>query len=345
MKHFVPAWKEITDDPDVLDWVEHCHIEFIDNLPPIQKSGYKIIKFNDSESTIIDSEIKKLLSKGVIVESTNSEEEFVSSIFLRIKKNGLDYRIILNLKELNNFVVYQHFKMESLKSETDFMTQGCFMASIDIRDAYYTVSIAVEHQKYLKFAWRDKLYQYNCLPNGLASAARIFTKLLKPVFKVLRQKGHVSSSYIDDCYLQGESYGECHANVQDTVSLFQDVGLPIHDEKVLLIPSQTLTYLGFILNYITMTVKLTDGRKEKLKNACQKLAGKDQCTIQNLAEVIGLIVSSLPGVEYGPLHYRSLERDKTDALKENKGNFGASMTLYQNARENLYWWIANRYII
>ena len=52
-------------------------------------------------------------------------------------------------------------------------------------------------------------------------------------------------------------------------------------------------------------------------------------------------MSSLPGVEYGPLHYRSLERDKTDALKENKGNFGASMTLSQNARENLYWWIAN----
>ena len=27
--------KIITSDPDVLDWVEHCHIEFMDNAPPI----------------------------------------------------------------------------------------------------------------------------------------------------------------------------------------------------------------------------------------------------------------------------------------------------------------------
>ena len=46
----------------------------------------------------------------------------------------------------------------------------------------------------------------------------------------------------------------------------------------------------------------------------------ETCTIQNLAEVIGLIVSSLAGVVYGPLHYCSLERNKTDALRENKGH-------------------------
>ena len=46
----------------------------------------------------------------------------------------------------------------------------------------------------------------------------------------------------------------------------------------------------------------------------------ETCTIQNLAEVIGLIVSSLAEVVYGPLHYCSLERHKTDALKEKKGH-------------------------
>ena len=59
--------------------------------------------------------------------------------------------MILNLKELNKLIVYQHFKMDSLKTVTDLMTQGCFMASVDIKDAYYTVPIATEHQKYLKF--------------------------------------------------------------------------------------------------------------------------------------------------------------------------------------------------
>lgn len=90
-----------------------------------------------------------------------------------------------------------------------------------------------------------------------------------------------------------------------------------------------------------MTVQLSTERKGKLKNACQQLVEKDTCTIQNLAEVIGLIVSSLPGVEYGPLHYRNLERNKTDALRENKGNFRASMTLSPEARLQLHWWLSN----
>ena len=161
------------------------------------------------------------------------------------------------------------------------------------------------------------------------------------MFTILRKKGHLSSSYIDDCYLQGESYDECYDNVQDTVLLLQELGFPIHDEKSVLIPSQILTFLGFVLNSVTMTVQLTANRKEKLKNSCLKLVSKDQCTIQNLAEVIGLIVSSLPGVEYGPLHYRTLERDKTYALREHKGNFGASMTLSQSSKAELNWWIVN----
>ena len=97
-------------------------------------------------------------------------------------------RMILNLKELNKFVAYQHFKMDSLKCVTSLMTQGCYMASVDTKDAYYTVPVALEHQKYLKFTWKDKLYRYTCLPNGLASVPRIFTKHLKTVFKILRQK-------------------------------------------------------------------------------------------------------------------------------------------------------------
>lgn len=341
MQQFVPAWRDITDDPEVLDWVEHCHLEFVDDVSPVQELGYKVIKFNDTESAIIDSEIVKLLNKGVIVESTHSQGEFVSSIFLRLKKNGVDYRMILNLKELNRFIVYRHFKMDSLKTVTDLMTQGCFMASVDIRDAYYTVPIAIEHQKYLKFMWRDKLYQYTCLPNGLASAPRIFTTLLKPVFNVLRQKGYLSSLYIDDCYLQGASYGECYENVLETVMLLRELGFPIHEEKSVLVPSQVLTCLGFVLNSITMTVQLTDSRKEKLKNACLNLVNKENCTVQQVAEVIGLLVSSLPGVELGPLHYRSLERDKSNALRENKGNFGSSMTLSPSSRAELNWWITN----
>ena len=45
---------------------------------------------------------------------------------------------------------------------------------------YYSLPIAIEHQKYLKFFWKGVLYTFTCLPMGLSSSPRIFTKVMKP---------------------------------------------------------------------------------------------------------------------------------------------------------------------
>ena len=132
----------------------------------------------------------------------------MSNIILRKKKNG-SYRLILNLRGLNASIEYQQFKMESLTCAAQLMKKNCYMASIDLTDAYYTVPVAVEHRKYLRFLWRNRLFQYTCLPNGLASAPRYFTKLLKPVYSTLRSQGYLNVGYIDDSYLQGDSKTGC----------------------------------------------------------------------------------------------------------------------------------------
>ena len=86
--------------------------------------------------------------------------------------------MILNLKNLNLHVEYNKFKMDTLQSILKLVTSGCYMATVDLKDAYYSVPVAQEHRKYLRFIWRSKLYQYTCFPNGLSSAPRLFTKLM-----------------------------------------------------------------------------------------------------------------------------------------------------------------------
>ena len=51
------------------------------------------------------------------------------------------------------------------------------------------------------------------------------------------------------------------------------------------------------------------------------------------------MASGFPAVEYGPLCYRKLEKDKTIALSKNKGNFQASMTISKEAMTELRWWL------
>ena len=64
-------------------------------------------------------------------------------------------------------------------------------------------------------------------------------------------------------------------------------------------------------------------------------------SIQELAEVIGPLVSSFPGVLYGPLFYRQSEHDKTMTLRQNKGNYQACIKLLQESIAELQWWCNN----
>ena len=99
--------------------------------------------------------------------------------------------MILNIKTPNQYVEYNHFKMDSLISVINLMQKGCWMTSVDLQDAYYSCPIAKVHTKYLKFYWKGQYYQFVAFPNGLACCQRKFTKLLKPVFATLRKKGQV----------------------------------------------------------------------------------------------------------------------------------------------------------
>ena len=53
-------------------------------------------------------------------------------------------------------------KMDTLWTVIRMMKHNCYMASIDIKDAYYSVPIADTDQKYLKFEWWVTLYKFTC---------------------------------------------------------------------------------------------------------------------------------------------------------------------------------------
>ena len=90
-----------------------------------------------------------------------------------------------------------------------------------------------------------------------------------------------------------------------------------------------------------MTVSLTIQKVSKTIQACTTLKNKQSHLISDVAEVIGILVSNFPGVDYGPLYYRALDRDKILALKAHRGNYNSPMLLSAQSLEELDWWIHN----
>ena len=55
--------------------------------------------------------------------------------------------------------------------------RDCYMASIDFRNAYYSINIDDSFRKFSRFHWNSKVYEFTCLPIDLSCAPRIFTKI------------------------------------------------------------------------------------------------------------------------------------------------------------------------
>ena len=95
--------------------------------------------------------------------------------------------------------------MEFINNVISFIKSNVYMASIDLRDAFFSVPIHNDHQKYFKFIFGN-LFQFTSMPNGYGPAMRIFTKISKVPFGHLRSQGLNSVVYVDDSYLQGHTY-------------------------------------------------------------------------------------------------------------------------------------------
>ena len=179
------------------------------------------------------------------------------------------------------------------------------------------------------------------MSNGYSDTMRVFTNVLKPAFSYLREIECLSVVYVDDSYLQGETFEECLQNITETVKLLQSLGFSIHSEKSVLKPTQKLTFLGVVLNSKTMTLTLADAEKERIIKFGEGIINRQYITIRELAQFIGNVVATFEAVLTGPLHYRDMETLKIANLKEYKGKFEAKITINEESKTQIKWWIEN----
>jgi len=121
--------------------------------------------------------------------------------------------------------------MENIHNVFSLIKKNSYLASIDLKDAFFTVGISEDHKKYLHFVHEGISYQFQCMPNGYSDAMRVFTKILKPVFAYLRDLGYMSGVYVDDTLLVGDTYEECLENVNKTMEVLENLGFTIHQTK------------------------------------------------------------------------------------------------------------------
>ena len=90
------------------------------------------------------------------------------------------------------------------------ITPGCFMVSIDLTKAYFTVPVAPQFWKFLRIFWEGSWYQFKTLCFGLNQAPRVFTKVIAVVVQWLRKVfGLRVFPYLDDFLIIDISRNAC----------------------------------------------------------------------------------------------------------------------------------------
>ena len=321
----------------VIDIVRGYKIDF--HTTPWQKHVPKTTAVGKN-LPLMQQEITKLVEKGAITPVHPTPMGFYSRLFL-VPKKGDSFRPVIDLSHLNKFIANEHFQMENLTCIKHLLNVNEYMVKLDLKDAYLTVGVHPESQKFLRFFWLGQTYQFLALPFGLNTAPRIFTKLLKPVVAYLRTRNIRLLIYLDDILIIGSSVQILREHTALVIELLQNLGFIINYEKSLLTPTLVLEFLGFLINSKTMKFYLPQTKVAKVLDLCKSLLKENPISLHLLAQLQGFLESCRPAVWLAPLHFRHLQSCLIQQVALNKGSYQGTVLLDPQAREELQWWITN----
>ncbi len=199
-------WKLL---PNVSRWVLQTvergySIQF--GAPPLPFKVFFLTLMSPKEALVLEQEVNTLLRKEAIevVPPLDRESGFYSQYLIVPKKDGglcpIFYLLLLNLS-----VMCLKLKMLTVKQvKSQIKSEDCFV-TIDLKDAYFHISIFPSHRNFLRFAFRGKAYQYRVLIFSLALSPRTFTKCVDAALVPLWLRGISILNYIDDWLILAHS--------------------------------------------------------------------------------------------------------------------------------------------
>ena len=229
--------------------------------------------------------------------------------------------------------------MEGIHVVRDLLLQGDWMSRIDLKDAYFTIPIDRDYRRYLRFLWQGQAYEFTCLPFGLATAPRIFTKLLRPVVGFLRSHGVRCVIYLDDLLIMQQDREVLVEHTATVVHLLEALGFLINYPKSHLEPSQILNFLGFVVDSLKRELRLPQEKLAHLKQEARSILKGEYASARKLAQLLGKMSAAVLAVQPAPLHYRELQHLKHTALKA--GGYDAKVKVSSRAKQDLAWWVNN----
>ena len=249
-------------------------------------------------------QITLMLQKNAITEVPPDSPGFYSNVFLVRKASG-GWRPVIDLKNLNAHI---HFRMFTTSSVLNSVEKGDYVFKIDLQHAYFHVPIHPSSRKYLRFAFENKVYQFQVLPFGLNTAPQVFTRLGHTVTAYLHHQGVSVIPYLDDWLVHHpdrQTLLRHQALLIDTLDL---VGFILNRKKSKLDLTQDLQFLGIHLRLDLGRALLPESKAGEIVACARHLSSLKVLSYSQVAHFMGSLNWASGLIPLGRLYLRPLQR-------------------------------------
>lgn len=134
-------------------------------------------RFIVTPSSQVLREMSNLLQKGAVeLVPTSEQGQGFYSRYFTVPKRDRGLRPILDLRALNKNVNCPHFRMTTIQSILPLLFLQAWLATIDLKGAYFHIDILPEHRKFLWFAAGNTHLQYCALSFGFLTAPQVLQR-------------------------------------------------------------------------------------------------------------------------------------------------------------------------
>ena len=274
----------------------------------------------------------------------NKSPSIVSALGAIPKKNG-DVRLIHDCSRpvgnaVNEFALRNSFKYQTLQDAIEMVSPGDFLAKVDLKSAYRSVKVSPEEYDKLGIHWWfegavDPCFMVDSrLPFGHARSPFIFNELSQAVCRIMKVWGYeLVMGYLDDFLIAHRSFEGCKQALNFLIFILRRLGFSIAYPKVEG-PVQRITFLGFCIDTIEMTVALTRARVEELNELLSETLLHGKVSKRKLQSIIGKLNYCTQVVYGGRFFLRRLINVVNTLSKP-----WHRTRVNRNMRADIQWWL------
>lgn len=189
---------------------------------------------------------------------------------------------------------------EFLRSSMINGDSECFMAKVDLADAYRCCPIHKDDWRFLGMQFEDKLFIDTCLPMGLGTSCAIFQSISDSLSWIFSNRNPECTiyNYIDDFLTIAPTESKCKMALEDFLQTLKNLGFPVSEPKTVH-PCTRLDFLGLGIDSKTLSFYVPQKKRDKISQEINLFLASKHQRVHAIQKLVGkltfLCTTFLPG--------------------------------------------------